>query len=121
MTTAASPWRYEALKALVAGERLPVMLVDLDALDRNARRLAAVAAGGDRDLLKDGLFLAGLGALGLLCAVALVALGLCLCPGSIFLLHLLLLLYAVDNAFPAARRRRGIAVIARAVSRRCCL
>ena len=37
-------WRYDALKQLVAHERLPAMLVDLDALERNTKRLAAVAA-----------------------------------------------------------------------------
>lgn len=37
-------WRYDNLKRLVANERLPAMLVDLDALERNTRRLAAVAA-----------------------------------------------------------------------------
>jgi len=40
----ATTWRYDALKRLVADERLPLMLVDLDVLERNTRRLADVAA-----------------------------------------------------------------------------
>jgi D-serine deaminase-like pyridoxal phosphate-dependent protein len=37
-------WTYERLRALVRGEPLPCMVVDLDALDDNVRRLTAVAA-----------------------------------------------------------------------------
>ena len=41
---------YETLAALVRGEPLPVMLVDLDVLDANVRRLAAVAAQHGKNL-----------------------------------------------------------------------
>lgn len=36
-------WNYEELKNLVRGERLPLMVVDLDILDANVERLALVA------------------------------------------------------------------------------
>jgi D-serine deaminase-like pyridoxal phosphate-dependent protein len=36
-------WDYDALKALIRGERLPLMLVDLDVFDANVRRLGAIA------------------------------------------------------------------------------
>jgi D-serine deaminase-like pyridoxal phosphate-dependent protein len=38
-----SGWDYDALKALVRGERLPLMVVDLDVLDANVRRLGRIA------------------------------------------------------------------------------
>jgi D-serine deaminase-like pyridoxal phosphate-dependent protein len=37
------PWDYTLLKRLLADERLPAMIVDLDILEQNADRLAAVA------------------------------------------------------------------------------
>jgi D-serine deaminase-like pyridoxal phosphate-dependent protein len=40
----AGAWDYEALAALVRGERLPLVVVDLDVFEANVRRLAAVAA-----------------------------------------------------------------------------
>jgi len=43
-------WPYDELKRLVAHERLPVMLVDLDALERNTRRLAGVASAAGMTL-----------------------------------------------------------------------
>lgn len=36
-------WDYDALKALVRGESLPLMLVDLDVFDANVRRLGDIA------------------------------------------------------------------------------
>lgn len=39
----ATGWTYERARALVAGERLPCVLVDLDILEENVRRLARVA------------------------------------------------------------------------------
>lgn len=42
-TTDTAGWSYETLKRLVAGEPLPLMVVDLDVLDENISRLAAVA------------------------------------------------------------------------------
>jgi D-serine deaminase-like pyridoxal phosphate-dependent protein len=38
-----SIWRYEPLKALLQGERLPLVVVDLDVFDANVRRLAGIA------------------------------------------------------------------------------
>jgi D-serine deaminase-like pyridoxal phosphate-dependent protein len=38
-----NPWDYEQLKQLVRGERLPLMIVDLDILDANVTRLSKVA------------------------------------------------------------------------------
>jgi D-serine deaminase-like pyridoxal phosphate-dependent protein len=43
-------WDYDALKALIRGERLPLMLVDLDVLDANVRRLARIAEGHGKRL-----------------------------------------------------------------------
>jgi D-serine deaminase-like pyridoxal phosphate-dependent protein len=40
MTT---PWNYEQLAQLVRGERMPMMVVDLDVLDANTQRLGTVA------------------------------------------------------------------------------
>lgn len=36
-------WDYDALKALIRGEALPLMLVDLDVFDANVRRLGGIA------------------------------------------------------------------------------
>lgn len=43
-------WDYDRLAALVRGERLPLMVVDLDALDANLQRLARIAAAHDKTL-----------------------------------------------------------------------
>jgi D-serine deaminase-like pyridoxal phosphate-dependent protein len=43
-------WDYHHLKRLVADVRLPAMLVDLDILEQNARRLARVANEHDKKL-----------------------------------------------------------------------
>ena len=50
MRTDTTIWRYETLKRLVADQRLPLMLVDLDALERNTRRLVDVAAAAGMTL-----------------------------------------------------------------------
>ncbi len=39
----AAGWDYERLRELVRGERLPLMVVDLDILDDNTRRLSRIA------------------------------------------------------------------------------
>ncbi len=43
-------WDYPTLRRLVAGERLPAMIVDLDAFEANVDRLAAIAAAGGKTL-----------------------------------------------------------------------
>ncbi|MFH2010722.1 MAG: amino acid deaminase/aldolase [bacterium] len=42
MTVTPTSWKYDELRRLVAGERLPLMVVDLDVLDANTRRLTAI-------------------------------------------------------------------------------
>jgi len=52
MATAGAPaWNYVLLKRLVAGERLPAMIVDLDVFDANVRRLVAIARAHGKTLL----------------------------------------------------------------------
>jgi len=44
MTTSAAPaWEYAALTRMLADERLPAMIVDLDVFEANVRRLVAIA------------------------------------------------------------------------------
>jgi D-serine deaminase-like pyridoxal phosphate-dependent protein len=44
------PWRYELLRDLIRDERLPAMIVDLDVLEANVARLAAVAKSAGKTL-----------------------------------------------------------------------
>ncbi len=48
--SSAKSWDYEKLKRLVSGERLPLVVVDLDVLADNARRLASVAENAGKSL-----------------------------------------------------------------------
>jgi D-serine deaminase-like pyridoxal phosphate-dependent protein len=51
MTTAGAPaWDYAALKGVLAGERLPAMIVDLDVFEANVRRLVAIARAHGKTL-----------------------------------------------------------------------
>ncbi len=50
MTAGAPAWNYVLLKRLLAGERLPAMIVDLDVFDANVRRLVAVARARGKTL-----------------------------------------------------------------------
>lgn len=43
-------WDYDRLKRLIAGERLPLMLVDLDVLDANVQRLSRIASAHGKTL-----------------------------------------------------------------------
>jgi D-serine deaminase-like pyridoxal phosphate-dependent protein len=43
-------WNYEELKELVRGRRLPLMIVDLDILEENTRRLARIAESHGKNL-----------------------------------------------------------------------
>src|SRR5205085_6296045 len=47
---AGTAWDYAALKRMLAGERLPAMIVDLDVFDANVRRLVAIARAHGKTL-----------------------------------------------------------------------
>ncbi len=47
---ASARWEYETLAALIRGEPLPLMIVDLEALDANVRRLGRIAAAHGKRL-----------------------------------------------------------------------
>ena len=44
------PWSYEQLRQLVRGERMPLMVVDLDILEANTHRLARIAQEHGKNL-----------------------------------------------------------------------